>query len=281
MKLFRLGTAAGAAATAALLASGSVLAAQGGDNNKGDVWVDTASGARTGVTAAGPGHEMDPHLPCGSVGVFAAKMADSSGRLSIFSWPPTGSQQDIYDTTWTYTAGAADPQEIAIIPASVFGTGGHFKLAAAQDPAKYKVFWIDCTPNSTAAAGQTTTTTPEAKENSGDTEDSTGTATAPGTTTAPVAATAPVSTPSGSVESATASTSTTAPSSTTATGPGAINGATVGTPPFGSVEAAVATTAAAAGVALAVTGAPILGLVLGILLLAIGGVILYRRRTAV
>ena len=263
------------------LGLGAVLfgasAAFAGDPNAGDIWVDTATTQTTGVTAAGPGHENDPHLPCANVGVFAAKMADPTSaeqnRFTVFAWPPTGSQNAIYIANWTYTRGAADPQEIAVIPVSVFGSGGHFKIQVAQDPVKQKVFWIDCdtagkpggglidstpTPSPTSTPGSTSATTPTPSPTPGGSV---------GTTSA-----TPSPTPSsgfGAVSSATAT-----------TGNGALSpaGATAGGA-FGTVEAAIAT---AQGAVLAETGTPLFYLVLGLFLVAIGaGVYLARRRDTV
>jgi len=159
MQRSRLLAALGACACAMLFAIPALAIAPSpgpsssrGDANAGDVWVDTSSGPSPmfGVDAAGPGHEQDSHLPCLDVGIFAAKMADPTGSFTVFSWPPTGNQTQVYSGTWTYTAGSADPQEIALIPVSALVPVGHFKLEVSQDPSKFKTFWIDCASTSPA-----------------------------------------------------------------------------------------------------------------------------------
>jgi hypothetical protein len=274
--------------TGSVIGLGAVLfgasAALAGDPNAGDIWVDTATTQTIGVTAAGPGHENDPHLPCANVGVFAAKMADPTSaepnQFTVYAWPPTGSQNAIYTAGWTYSKGAADPQEIAVIPVSVFGTGGHFKIQVAQDPVKQKVFWIDCD-----TAGKP----------GGGTVDSTPTPTpTPTPTSAPTSSPTPTPspTPSGSVGGTAVSPSPTpgsgsgaaggtgAVSSATATGNGAVSAASATAGGVvGALEGAVAT---AQGAVLAETGTPLFYLVLGLFLVVIGaGVYLARRRNTV
>src|SRR5919202_1129725 len=72
------------------------LAAPHGDSNKGDIWVDTVG------APPGPGHEMDPHLPCADINLWGDKLADSSGTYTIDSWPPSGNGAQVYSSTWTY-----------------------------------------------------------------------------------------------------------------------------------------------------------------------------------
>ena len=273
--------------TGSVLGLGAILfgasAAFAGDPNAGDIWVDTATTQTTGVTAAGPGHENDPHLPCANVGVFAAKMADPTSaeqnQFTVYAWPPTGSQNAIYTAGWAYSKGAPDPQEIAVIPVSVFGTGGHFKIQVAQDPVKQKVFWIDCD-----TAGKP----------GGGTVDSTPT---PAPTATPTSTSSPTPTPSptpsGSVGGGTAVSPSPTPSSgsvaaggsgavssATATGNGAVSAASATAGGVvGAVEGALA---AAQGAVLAETGTPLFYLVLGLFLVVIGaGVYLARRRNTV
>ena len=268
---------------AALLGASAALA---GDPNAGDIWVDSATAQTTGVSAAGPGHENDPHLPCANVGVFAAKMADptagEANRFTVYAWPPTGSQNAIYTASWTYTKGDADPQEIAVIPVSTFGSGGHFKIQVTQDPVKQKVFWIDCDSTGKPGDGTVTPTpTPTAIPT-------------PTPTSTSSSSPSPSPTPSGSVGGTTAATPTPSPSSDTEAsgGTGAVSSATA-TNALGAVSAATATAggafgaiegavATAQGAVLAETGTPLFYLVLGILLVAIGaGVYLARRRNTV
>ena len=247
----------GGLAAAAFLFSGTL--AMAADPNRGDIWVDSATTQTTGVTQAGPGHENDPHLPCADVGVFAAKMADPTSaeqnRFTIYAWPPSGSQNAIYTADWTYIQGAADPQEIAIVPASVFSPGGHFKIQVTQDPVKQKVFWVDC--EGAIKGGGIPTPTPT-----------------------DTAATTPTATPT--------PTPTPIPSETPSANPSPTPGATgnvsgSGSGGTGAVEGAVATASgavlAATGAVLAATGTPVFYLVAGIVLVLLGaGIYMARRR---
>lgn len=152
---------AGVATTSALAAHHhrGHRAAANGDANKGDVWVDTVG------APAGPGHEMDPQLPCANINLWGAKLADSSGTYTIDGWPPSGKQQTAYSSTWSYNPALADPQIISVINVQTLianavangdkpaAHGFHFKLQFSQDPQKHKTFWINCTPAGTPPPG--------------------------------------------------------------------------------------------------------------------------------
>lgn len=139
-------------------------AAQGGDSNSGDVWVDNVD------QSPGPGHEMDPHLTCNDIVLYGAKLADSSGSFTIDGWPPSGSQTADYQGTWRVQSGK---QQIALIPISQLMAGAqashdsptkqgyHFKLDFSQDPQKHKTFWVNCpAPSSGGGPGGGTPGTP-------------------------------------------------------------------------------------------------------------------------
>jgi hypothetical protein len=169
-------TAIGVGATAALamMMTPSVAHATpgngNGDSNAGDVWVDTVG------QPAGPGHEMDPHLPCADINLWGAKLADPSGTYTIDSWPPSGSQEQVYSSSWQYNRAQGGTQVISVInhsrlisAAVAAGAtpqakqGYHFKLQFVQDPQKHKTFWINCpapTPLPTATAQPTPVPTP-------------------------------------------------------------------------------------------------------------------------
>src|SRR5436305_7639089 len=108
MLKFRM-LALAAAGLLALFAGGSALAAAGGDPNSGDVWLDNVG------QPAGPGHEMDPHLACQDINMWADKLADSSGSYTIDGWPPSGSQEVDYSGTWSYSQSQGGDQVIAVI----------------------------------------------------------------------------------------------------------------------------------------------------------------------
>ncbi|MFN2582342.1 MAG: hypothetical protein ABR498_06335 [Candidatus Dormibacteria bacterium] len=143
-------------------ASSNAAPASQADENAGDVWLDSVG------APAGPGHEMDPHLPCADVNLWGAGLADPSGSFTIDGWAPSGSGQADSAGNWSYDAQQGGSQVIAVIgvnqllaSAAANGEtaahqGFHFKLQLAQDPQKHKVFWIDCTPSSgvSAAGGE-------------------------------------------------------------------------------------------------------------------------------
>jgi hypothetical protein len=135
----------------AVVVPGVALAAAGGDNNKGDAWVDSVG------EPPGPGHEMDPHLPCVNINLWGDKMADSGGSYKIYGWEPSGNKDQAYSSNWSYNGLAGGSQVMDVInvqqliaaavangDAPVNGQGFHFKLALSQDPHKYKTFWVNC-----------------------------------------------------------------------------------------------------------------------------------------
>jgi uncharacterized repeat protein (TIGR01451 family) len=155
--------------------SQAILTAAGGNNNKGDVWLDNAG------QPSGPGHEMDPHLACAPIILWGDKLADPSGTFTIDGWPPSGTgasnqawpgtvahsgnanwtysgsgSQDILTNDsldvmtpqgWAIDAGKLVAHAIANGDAPVNKQGFHFKLQFSQDPQKHKVFWVNCAPN--------------------------------------------------------------------------------------------------------------------------------------
>ena len=150
----------------ALSVAAAALAAQGGDSNAGDVWVDNVG------TPAGPGHEQDPHLACQNLNLWGSGMADSSGTFTIDGWPPSGSQEQDYSGAWSYDSSQGGDQVLAVIDVSqlistaqangdapISSQGYHFKLQFSQDPQKQKTFWVDC-PSSTSTTSSGTGTTP-------------------------------------------------------------------------------------------------------------------------
>ena len=153
----------------------NALAATGGDPNAGDVWVDNVG------QPPGPGHEMDPHLACQDINLWGSGLADTSGTFTIDGWPPSGSQEQDYASSWSYPhdpSRKSGSQVIAVInvqqliqQAAANGDtpaqqGYHFKLQFSQDPQKHKTFWVNCpppqagsVPGTTSGGGSTTNTT--------------------------------------------------------------------------------------------------------------------------
>lgn len=172
-----------AAAPAGMLFGGNspvAFASSGGDNNKGDTWVDNVG------QPSGPGHEMDPHLACADINVWGDKMADASGSYTVDGWPPSGSQEQDYPksghATWTYNRSTGGSQIMDVISvgklianakangdAPINKQGFHFKLQFSQDPQKHKTFWVNCpepsptptpTPHPTPSPSPTPSPTP-------------------------------------------------------------------------------------------------------------------------
>ncbi len=145
--------------------STAAWASSGGNANAGDVWVDS-----TTASSGGPGHEMDPHLPCQTIYLFGSGLADASDSFAIDGWPPSGSQEVDYTGTWSYDQSAgrnSGSQVIAVIDVntlinqaeangdSASAQGFHFKLDFSQDPQKHKTFWVDCTSSTSGGGGNT------------------------------------------------------------------------------------------------------------------------------
>jgi len=139
-------------------------AAPGGNNNKGDVWVDNVG------QISGPGHEQDPHLACTDINLWGNGLADSTGTFSIDGIPPSGSDELVYSATWKYTVKSGNSM-IALINVDTLvdaaiangdapknKQGLHFKLDFSQDPQKHKTFWVDCPPDPTPTPGSSTPT---------------------------------------------------------------------------------------------------------------------------
>lgn len=136
-------------------------------SNNGDVWVDNVG------QPAGSGHEMDPHLACQDINLWGSDLANSSGSYTIDGWPPSGSQEQVYASTWSYDQAAGGSQVLDVISVSKLietaiangdapqnGQGFHFKLEFSQNPQLHKTFWVNCqvptiaTNASSAVAGQ-------------------------------------------------------------------------------------------------------------------------------
>src|SRR4051812_25098661 len=156
---------AGAATALALAAvvPAAASAAAGGDNNRGDFWVDTVG------EPAGPGHEMDPHLPCANINLWGDKMADSGDAYTIDGWSPSGDKELAYSSHWAYNGASGGDQVMDVInvqtlianavangDAPVNKQGFHFKVALTQDPHKYKTFWVKCSIPAPPSAGAPT-----------------------------------------------------------------------------------------------------------------------------
>jgi hypothetical protein len=158
--------AAGLAFAIAVPAAG----ASGGDNNKGDVWVDNVG------QPSGPGHEQDPHLQCQDINLWGDKLADPSGTYTIDGWNPSGTgdgnqawpgtKANPGNASWSYDQKTGGSQVISVIDvhklvdnarangdAPVNKQGLHFKLQFSQDPQKHKTFWVNCTPPTAQPGG--------------------------------------------------------------------------------------------------------------------------------
>jgi len=145
------------------------VAAQGGDSNPGDVWVETAG------QPPGPGGEDDPQLPCQDINLWGNNLGDPSGTYTVDGWPASGSGAGDQawpgtaahptNATWTYNLGTGGTQVISVINVSQLianavangdtptNQGFHFKLQFSQDPVKHKVFWVHCNGASGTVSG--------------------------------------------------------------------------------------------------------------------------------
>jgi hypothetical protein len=117
--------------------------------NAGDVWVDNVG------QPAGPGHENDPHLACADINLWGNGLAGSSGSFAIDGWPPSGSQELVYPSTWTYNQATGGDQVVQVINVATLiqnavaagdvplsTQGFHFKLQFSLFPQKHKTFWV-------------------------------------------------------------------------------------------------------------------------------------------
>jgi len=255
-----------AALAVAGLAVTPAAAQGGGDANAGDVWVDTAG------EPGGPGHEMDPHLGCGAVDVWGARLADASGTLQVVVIPPTGGGT-AYSTTWHYSGSGA--AVIATIPAGALAAAGastnpngaHFRLDVVQDPQKHKTFWVSCPSGAGGAAPARPRFAPARPASGGGTGGATGGVTPVSSPSAPVTFAAPVPSAAGVA------------GARSGRGSGTLAAAT--TSPAGAVKAA-STSGGLGGASMPITGeAGLLAtLVAGLLALAGGGVAWRLSRAA-
>jgi len=158
--LFVAGASAGNGSS---VSNGNSNHTSAGDKNAGDVWTDNVG------QPAGPGHEQDPHLKCADINLWGNGLADSSGTYTIDGWPPSGSQEEDYSSTWSYDTTAGGTQVISVINVGLLTStatangdspinkqGLHFKLQFVQDPQKHKTFWVTCKP---APTNSSTTST--------------------------------------------------------------------------------------------------------------------------
>jgi hypothetical protein len=195
----------GVFAATGLLALGTTSTAFGeSSKNAGDVWTDNVG------QPAGPGHEHDPHLACQDINLWGAGLADPSEPYVIDGWPPSGSQEQDYASTWKYNQALGGSQVISVISvetliktaiangdAPVNGQGYHFKLQFSQDPQKHKTFWVKCPAPAPKEGGGGTEK--EGKEGGGGNNPPPGTTNTPppATNTPPVTNTPPAGSPPG------------------------------------------------------------------------------------
>ncbi|HEX6712651.1 MAG TPA: hypothetical protein VF066_04670 [Thermoleophilaceae bacterium] len=152
----------------AVVAPGAAMA-----NNPGDVWVDAVG------QPGGPGHEMNPHLPCLDINLWGDKMAKPGDQYKIYGWEPSGKKELAYSSAWSYDKSDGGIQVIDVIDvetlianavangdAPVNGQGFHFKIALTQDPQKYKTFWVKCdVPGPPSVTPPASTPDPPAQQN--------------------------------------------------------------------------------------------------------------------
>ena len=155
-------TALGTPAASAAPDAGGPPADPAAPGNRGSIWL-------SGEGGTAPGHH--PHLGCGDILVWGARLADAGGTYEIRSWPPTGARAVVATGTWTAPVG--DAEVVAVVDgrtlteaAAAAGApahdrqGRHFQITLVQGAGvKHKVFWVDC-PAPLAAALPSTPAAP-------------------------------------------------------------------------------------------------------------------------
>jgi len=111
-----------------------------------------------GGSSASPPTRNEPHVT-GDVFVEGFNMADDSGRIFIFSWPPTGDGSLVLQGNWS--ADGADPANHFL--AGPFDLPcGHYRVGVSNGPAtpddfpggmKKKTFWVDGCSTSPPSCG--------------------------------------------------------------------------------------------------------------------------------
>lgn len=131
--------------SAALLLAASPATAT--DNNMGTIKVHDGP-------SADPPQRNQPHVDC-EFWIEGFNMADSSGRIEIRSWPPTGDKSLVLTTSWTGTP-EADGKGHHFLVGPLTLAAGHYRVEAFSatghpgNPghfAKAKMFWVEpCVP---------------------------------------------------------------------------------------------------------------------------------------
>ena len=101
---------------------------------------------------ADPPTRNEPHVDCEDFWVEGFNMKSGSGRLFVFSWPPTGDKELVMEGNWSADDGTPEHHFLAgpfTLPA------GHYQVWASNGPSqagdgpgqmKKKTFWVDACP---------------------------------------------------------------------------------------------------------------------------------------
>ena len=135
--------------TAFALALGGTATAQGDPDNRGTIKIHDDE-------TADPETRNEPHVSC-DFWVEGFNMKDPEGHLEFYSWPPTGSKEEVTPSgdslNWTGTPDGDGEYDFLKGPYSL--PEGHYRVEAYTDDAhpghehfaKAKMFWVDeCQP---------------------------------------------------------------------------------------------------------------------------------------
>lgn len=110
---------------------------------------------------ADPPQSNHPHVDCEDFWIEGFNMADGSGTLVFYSWPPTGDRSVVLTANWTATAPDGDGDGFGFLAGPFTLPAGHYHVEAyltAGHPgnedhfAKAKTFWVEpCEPTADLA----------------------------------------------------------------------------------------------------------------------------------
>lgn len=102
---------------------------------------------------ANPATRNEPHVDCEDFWIQGFKMADSSGHLVIYSWPPTGNKSEVMNEEWNAISHDHEGAGGFGFNAGPFHLdAGHYRVEVFLDAghngnrdhfAKAKMFWVE------------------------------------------------------------------------------------------------------------------------------------------
>jgi hypothetical protein len=142
--------------------------AHSSDSNKADDSVPAAGTIKVHNPGQAGSNANDPHVGC-SFFIEGFGMTASSGTITFFGWPPTGSKTVVTASgaaeTWSGATSTTGHGGFDFDVGAFSLPSGHYKVQVTDgDHVKTKVFWVDCSvtpPGSTPGTNETTNgTTP-------------------------------------------------------------------------------------------------------------------------